>query len=104
MGSDHTFRRLCALAVSLPRQPRQLTFYQRHHKEDVVVGSTIGFSCAWLIYHVYFSSPFTPISGQIGNTAREVYTSSRDESVELQRIPEEEEPLHPDRNRASQDV
>ena len=40
----------------------------------------------------------------MGNTERGVYPHNRDDSVELQRIPEEEEPLHPDRNRASQDV
>jgi hypothetical protein len=72
--------------------------YQRHHKEDIVVGSFIGFSCAWLTYHVYFTSPFLRISRQMSSPAREVYgdnnnnNNSRD-SMELLQIPEEEEPL-----------
>lgn len=69
----------------------------------MVVGSFIGFSCAWLIYHFYFLSPFAPSPGQTGNTAREVY------AMELQRIPDEgdpddEEPLQPYRTRVSQEV
>jgi hypothetical protein len=70
----------------------------------VVVGSFIGFSCAWLTYHVYFTSPFLRFSGQMRNPAREVYADNNRDSMELQRIPEEEEPLHPGGNRAAQDV
>jgi hypothetical protein len=86
------------------RDKLRMSEYQRHHKEDVVVGSFIGFSCAWLTYHFYFSSPFAPISDQTGDTVREVYADNNSDFMELRRIPEEEEPLHPDGNRVSQGV
>jgi len=41
---------------------------------------------------------------QKGSSAREVYADSNRDSMELQRISEEEEPLHPSGSRAAQDV
>ena len=30
---------------------------QRHHKEDVIVGSTIGVLSAWVCYHIFWPNP-----------------------------------------------
>jgi hypothetical protein len=92
------------LAVSLGRNDEFTFPCQRHHTEDVVVGSFIGFSCAWLTYHFYFSSPFAPIFGQTGDTAREMYADDNGNFMELERIPEEEEPLRPSGDHIPQDV
>ena len=35
---------------------------QRHHKEDIIVGSTIGILSAWLTYLTFWPSPFNPDS------------------------------------------
>ena len=36
-----------------------LTFVQRHHKEDVIVGSLIGIASAWICYLIFWPNPFS---------------------------------------------
>ncbi|OJT06736.1 Lipid phosphate phosphatase 2, partial [Trametes pubescens] len=43
----------------------------RHHKEDVIVGSLLGSTCATICYLIYFPSPFAPDS----HGARRLYTA-----------------------------
>ncbi len=45
-------------------------YWQRHHKEDVIVGSLLGSTCATICYLIYFPNPFAPDS----HGARRLYT------------------------------
>jgi diacylglycerol diphosphate phosphatase / phosphatidate phosphatase len=69
--------------------------YQRHHKEDVIVGSIIGILSAAITYFIYWPNPFSIrsfTSGRTG-TARALYASQsptrNDDDYELARIEEE---------------
>jgi hypothetical protein len=70
----------------------------------VVVGSFIGFSCAWLTYHFYFSvlSSDFPDKRAIQRERCMLITTATLWSYSGYR--KEEEPLHPGGNRAAQDV
>lgn len=70
---------------------------QRHHKEDVIIGGVIGFSCAAFAYLIYWPNPFSSqikASGVAGQ-ARYVYgdnnEQSRAEHFELAQMHDEEE-------------
>ncbi|PVG03179.1 acid phosphatase/Vanadium-dependent haloperoxidase, partial [Serendipita vermifera] len=66
----------------------------RHHKEDVIVGSLIGFVSAWLVFRVYFPDPFAKVgSRESAGEPRIVYGMERrdDGFMELGRLPDDVE-------------
>lgn len=47
------------LALVLQNEQSQLTFHgQRHHKEDVIIGSLIGIASAFICYLLFWPNPF----------------------------------------------
>lgn len=50
---------------------------QRHHKEDIIVGSLIGFGCAYLTYTIYWEHPFSSrlVESGVAAQPRLVYDS-----------------------------
>lgn len=64
----------------------------RHHKEDVIVGSLIGFLAAWLIFRVYYPDPLSRLpTREPAGEPRTVYLSERREDgfMELNTLQEE---------------
>ena len=50
---------VCAILV-LQNEQSQLTFHgKRHHKEDVIIGSLIGISSAFICYLLFWPNPFS---------------------------------------------
>lgn len=71
---------------------------QRHHKEDIIVGSIIGFSSAYLTYTIYWQNPFSSRLYSLGTSSqpRLVYDSSATpisaEDYELANYEDDERP------------
>ncbi|KAG8835999.1 hypothetical protein FRB91_009258 [Serendipita sp. 411] len=68
----------------------------RHHKEDIIVGSIIGFLSAYLMFRVYFPDPFARLSGhEAAGEPSMVYGSDtgarQDGFMELEQIIDERE-------------
>jgi diacylglycerol diphosphate phosphatase/phosphatidate phosphatase len=72
MCVQHTFPSWSRLILTSTRN-------QRHHKEDVIVGSLIGSVCALLTYLMYWPNPFatSTFAGGLAGRARVVYTDDR---------------------------
>ncbi|KAG9018350.1 hypothetical protein FRB93_000053 [Tulasnella sp. JGI-2019a] len=70
----------------------------RHHKEDVIVGSLIGFSCACAAYFIYWPNPFSArlMASGLASQARFVYGEDGDTDVDPRAEHFELAPMHDD--------
>ena len=71
-----------------------LNYAQRHHKEDVVVGSFIGTASAFIFYFMFWPSPFSSSSFEFGSRGQPrllyIHPPSRVEDFELAQAGSEE--------------
>jgi len=71
-----------------------LNYIQRHHKEDVIVGSLIGIASALIFYFMFWPSPFSSSSFEFGSRGQPrllyIHSPPRADDFELTQTGSEE--------------